>query len=655
MKALKISLKTLLGLIILLLLVYFIYWAKSKYNLNRYLKSLGADVPTLSINKIDYRDLNKNGVLDSYENPALSTEARVNNLIGLMTLEEKAGCMFFGMIGMTDEGNLMEAPLLSSNPLQVMVSNFIPHGPELIIDKKMNCFAPFGTGSARVLARYNNQLQDLAARTRLGIPISLATDPRHTMEFAPGISQGGEVYSSWPNQLGLAATRDPLLARSFGDIARQEYLATGFRVALHPMADLATEPRWSRTSGTFGEDVTLASAMLRNYIQGFQGDSLTAESVACMAKHFPGSGTHPEGHEPHFKYGAEQSYSGDNFAYHIKAFSEGTQQTAQIMTSYGIIKGQTKEDVAVAFNRELVSELLRDSLRFDGVICTDWNVITDTRFTKMLKGGSSSWGVEHLSPKERIIKAIEAGVDQFGGENVPELIVEAVRDGKISEERINQSVKRILKDKFDLGLFDNPYVNEDNAERITRNPRFVEASLVAQRKSAVLLKNKGLLPLKKESKIYMEGLRDINALVPYGELVENPEEADVIIKHIDTPFEPKTDYLIERFLGQTGRLFFTEEELDELLKNTKEKPTVFVINLKRPAVLSPIDVASDALIAEFGITDKVLLEILFGDVNPSGRLPFEIPSSWEAVLDQLEDVPYDSNQPLYPFGHGLSY
>lgn len=655
MKIVNILLRIALVLVGLILLAYAVYWGQAKYESGKVLESLGPEVQHLTDSGLQFRDLNQNNRLDRYEDHRLSADERADNLIELMTLEEKAGCLFYGMIGMTDEGDFMDAPMLSSDPLKVMVSNFIPHAPELIVNRKINSFAPLGTGSASVLARYNNVLQDMASRTRLGIPVTLATDPRHSQDFAPGISQASSAFSSWPSQLGLAATRDTMLVRTFGDIARQEYLATGFRVALHPMADIATEPRWPRFSGTFGEDVDIATAMLRNYIQGFQGDSLSSASVACMAKHFPGSGTHTEGDEPHFEYGAEQSYSGNNFGYHVRAFSEGTRQTAQIMTSYGIAMSQTSEDVAAAFNKELISDLLRDSLDFEGVVCTDWNVITDTPFMKFLKGGSSSWGVKELSPLQRMQKAIQAGVDQFGGEHATELIVQLVNENMVSEQRIDQSVKRILKDKFRLGLFDNPYVNENKADHIANDVDFQKAALQAQRKSIVLLKNDDLLPLKKGTRVFMENVRDKDVVSSYAELVDNYIDAEVIIKHIDTPFEPKNDYLMESFMGQTGRLYFTQAELSELLNYVDEKPNVFIINLKRPAILTEINQASKALLAEFGSSDRTLMEVIFGDFRPSGKLPFELPSSWQSVENQLEDVPYDSKDPLYPFGHGLSY
>ena len=654
-RVLKISGITLLGLLLLVLSLYGVYWLSAYYSAGKRMGSLGPKAALLQSGGHTYRDLNKNGKLDPYEDRRNPVDLRVEDLLSQMTLEEKAGCMFVGMMGMTESGKTIETPILSSNPLEVMTSNFIPYGSELIAEKKMNSFAPLGAPRPGLMARFNNHLQEMAERTRLGIPVTLASDPRHGVEFNPGIAMAAPGFSPWPGPLGLAATRDTLLVWEFGNVARQEYVACGIRVALHPMADLATEPRWSRVSGTFGEDLSLATAMLRNYIRGFQGDSLHAQSVACMAKHFPGSGTHTEGHEPHFKYGAEQSYSGDNFKYHVDAFAKGTSRAAQIMTSYGIPTGQTSEEVAVAFNRDVISGLLRDSLGFSGVVCTDWNVITDTWFMNLLKGGSSSWGVEGLSPIQRMEKVIRAGADQFGGESSPGLIVQLVREGKITEERINLSVKRVLRDKFRLGLFDNPYVDEDRAEQIAGNSAFEKKGKEAQRKSVVMLKNSGLLPLPPGTKIYAEGIRLPGAIDQFGGRVSSVEEADVIVKHIDTPYEPKDDFLMETFLGQHGRLYFNEEEKSELLSLVSLKPSIVIINLKRPAILTPIIDHTGAFLAEFGTSDEVLMEVLFGRVNPTGKLPFELPSSWQAVEEQLEDQPYDSKDPLFPFGYGLSY
>ena len=495
-------------ILVLLLLTFGYFYFKASNASKSNFELLSDEAPTLTSSGYKYRDLNKNGKLDAYEDARHPLDIRIEDLLAQMTLEEKAGTMFFNIIGMTSDGKTMETPTIASDPLMMMMPWMIPSGSEMIIRKHMNSFNVMGASKGNILAGFNNHIQKIAERTRLGIPISIASDPRHGVEYNPGVAVNTPIFSKWPGTLGLAATRDTQLIQDFGKIAAQEYKAVGFRIALHPMADLSTEPRWARTSGTFGEDAELASTMLRAYIRGFQGDTLSQNSVACMTKHFPGSSTNTDGHETHFAYGKEQSYTGDNFDYHVLPFSKGAfaVHTSSIMTSYGIPMGQTNEDVGMAFNKEIVTTLLRDTLGFDGVVCTDWNVVSDNRMGNIMKGGSSSWGVEDLTPIERVKKVIDAGCDQFGGESIPELIVELVQSNQISEERINTSVRRILKDKFILGLFEDPYLDEKNADKIVGQTAFLERGKEAQRQSIVLLKNDGLLPLKDGTKIYAEGL-----------------------------------------------------------------------------------------------------------------------------------------------------
>ena len=265
--------------------------------------------------------------------------------------------------------------------------------------------------------------------------------------------------------MGFGAIGDPELVRRFADIVRQEYLAVGIRMALHPQVDLATEPRWARISGTFGEDADLTAALGEAYIAGFQG-ALGPDSVACMTKHFPGGGPQNEGLDPHFEFHKGQIYPGDNFAYHLIPFEAALAAgTAAIMPYYGVPVDQTDENVAMSFNKAIITGLLREKYRYDGVVCTDWGLITDAHM-----GGTvwpaRAWGVEHLSEVERVQKALDAGVDQFGGESCPELVVELVQSGRLPEARLDVSVRRLLRLKFQLGLFDNPFVDEAEVPRV---------------------------------------------------------------------------------------------------------------------------------------------------------------------------------------------
>lgn len=612
---------------------------------------LGEEAGILNIDGKTYRDLNKNGKLDIYEDTRANVNDRVDDLVSQMNMEEKAGTMFITMIGMTKEGNPLDMPVISTNAMEMAFSFMLSPSSEMIALKKMNSFNIVHSYNADILARFNNNIQKLAERTRLGIPITIATDPRHGTQNNPGAAIFTPSFSQWPSSLGLAATRDTLLVREFGDIARQEYNAIGIKLALHPMADLSTEPRWGRSNGTFGEDANLSAIITKAYVLGFQGDSLNSSSVACMTKHFSGGGPQKDGEDPHFPYGKEQAYPGNNFDYHIIPFIKGAfpAKTAQIMPYYGIPMDQTDENVAFAFNKTIITKILRDSLKFNGVVCTDWNIISNTKM-----GEARAWGVENLTPMQRVKKVIDAGCDQFGGEMIPGLIVELVKSGEISEKRIDQSVKRILRDRFILGLFDDPYVDEDEAIKITGKSEFITKGKEAQAKSTVLLKNKGLLPLAEGTKIYADGMIDPEVINKYGQVVVDIDKADIVLTRIQTPFDERTDFFLERFFHQ-GRLYYNEEEKKKILDLIDKKPTLVVVNLERPAILTEINEKCDALMADFGTSDEVLVELIFGKLNPSGKLPFELPSTWEAVQKQLEDVPYDSENPLYKFGDGISY
>jgi beta-glucosidase len=590
-----------------------------------------------------FRDLNKNGRLDPYEDPSLPIEARVEDLLGQMTLEEKVGLMFFSMIPMNQDGTLVEG-MGALGPFS---------NRAMVLEKHIAHFSIFQTLEPPAMAGWYNRLQALAEGSRLGIPVTIASDPRHSASHNLGASLASDGFSQWPEPIGLAATRDERLVEEFGDIARQEYLAVGIRVALHPMADLATEPRWARINGSFGEDAALSARLTAAYIRGFQGESLGPHSIACMTKHFPGGGPQKDGEDPHFSTGKEQIYPGDNFDYHLlpfeAAFAAGT---SQIMPYYGMPVGTELEAVGFGFNRQVITDLLRGKFGFDGIVCTDWGLLKPVMAGDEVLIEAKCWGVEHLSTAERALKAIEAGVDQFGGEQCPEVIVELVREGRISEERIDQSVRRLLREKFRLGLFDNPYLDPEAAQRTVGHSKFVKAGELAQRKSVVLLKNESVLPLRGRPKLYLENVSP-EVAAGYGQVVGTPAEADFAIIRISTPYQPREGFL-ERFF-HSGELDFKQPELGRILGLLTRVPTIVDIYLERPAVIPEIAEKSAALLGTFSVSDAALLDVIFGRFAPSATLPFELPSSMEAVRAQKEDVPHDSPNPLFGYGHGLRY
>ncbi len=646
-KFFKILLYILAGIILFLAVAYLFFYVKWKKASSENMALLGPEAPVITVEGHTFRDLNKNGKLDIYEDSGQTVDARVEDLISRMNIEEKAGMLFFQMMVMDEDGSTSEIPTFT-NPFSLVLES----PSSQIARKLMNHFNILEAPSAEAMIKWNNELQKMAERTRLGIPITVGSDPRHGKGMNIGTSISTRFFSRWPSPLGLAATRDSALVHEFADIARQEYLAVGIRVALHPMADLATEPRWARVNGTFGEDACLSAKLTGAYVLGFQGDSLTSNSVACMTKHFSGGGPQEDGWDAHFASGPGQVYPGNNFDYHLIPFTEGAfpAGTAMIMPYYGIPKGQTSEDVGFAFNKDIITGLLRDSLGFDGVVCTDWAIVTD-----MFIKEAAAWGVEHLSEKERVKKIFDAGCDMIGGDSRTDLVLELVKEGRVPESRIDVSVRRILKSKFILGIFDNPYLDE-NQLSVFKNQTFKEKGKEAQRKSMVLLKNENdLLPLNKGIKVYSAGI-DKEILSEYAKVVKTPEDADVIIQKLTTPTSPPPEGagFLENIFPQ-GRLDFPQDELTEILKLINKKPTVTVLTIDRPPVVPEIDNASKAMIAEFEIEDDIIFEMIFGEFNPSGKLPIEIPSSMQAVENQYEDVPYDSENPLYPFGHGLSY
>ncbi|BFM15765.1 glycoside hydrolase family 3 N-terminal domain-containing protein [Maricurvus nonylphenolicus] len=627
-------------------------------------------VATLEHNGIKFRDLNKNGQLDTYENPQAELEARIQDLISQMTIAEKVGLMFHTQVDIGPNGSLTEPAKIAPEPAVNLVFEYTLHNnlPRLLVARHINHFNVINSVPAAEMIEWHNTAQAMAEKTRLGIPVSFSSDPRHSYHDAGlATSLKSLNMSQWPEAIGLAALDDPAITEQFGRIANLEYRSVGLRAALHPMADLATEPRWGRTMGTFGEDADLASRHLYAYIQGFQGKQLDDTSVITVTKHFPGGGAVKDGYDTHLYHGRFQAYPGDNFDYHVKPFEAAfAAGSSQIMTAYGVPTGQTDEEVAISYNSWVLTDLLRNKLGFDGVALSDWGVITP-RGTYNQYGfmPARAWGVLDLSVKERFVKALDAGIDQFGGEFIVEPLVELVEEGVVAESRINLSVTRILRDKFRLGLFDNPYVSTEDWQQHLKTPDAVALAEQVQRQSQVLLKNTlnsnqvPVLPLQQNIKLYIEGL-DADIAANYAHIVQTPEAADFAILRLRTPVEPSQirsslmDTMFDSLLPR-GDLDFKGEDLAHIRDVMSKVPTVVSIYLERPAVIPEIAEEAAALIANFSITDKAILDVVFGKDSPKGKLPFELPASMAAVESQFEDQPYDSKAPLFPFGFGLSY
>ena len=607
------------------------------------LKSLYGEVKILVIDNQEFRDLNKNGILDKYEDRRLAADIRSDDLLSKMTIDEKIGQMF-------------HPPFILKPDLFMFLYEIAIRGNKLtetqILQENITHFNLYGNPNPYVLGRKINKLQKIASKTRLGIPITISSDPIHEVSKGGGIASFSvDGFSKWPSQLGFAATQDSQVVIEFAEIVKEEYLAVGIRTALHPMSDLATDPRWARNFGTFGSNAKLSTDMTLAYMKGFQGEAINKNSVLTMVKHFPGGGPQEDGLDAHLFSGRNQIYPGENFDYHLIPFKEAIKNNLKvIMPYYGIPVGQTNEDVAMAFNKSIITDLLKNELNYEGVICSDWGIITGRH-----------WGVGNLSIEDRYLKSIDAGIDQYGGESDTSILKNLVKKNKISLKRIDDSVKKILMNKFLLGLFDNPYINENEIKNKVNTKFNIESGLDAQRKSIVLLKNDGILPIKNNINIFIDGLNKEIA-DRYGNLVNNYKEADVVIMYIHTVFngnqESGLNRVFDNFLSTLfpdGNLNFSDEILNKAQMYSKEKNLVIVVDLNRPAILSSIKKHSSGLIGTFGVEDKIIFEALFGEFNPSGKLPFEIPSSMDSVLNQKEDLPDDSLNPTYEYGYGISY
>lgn len=566
-----------------------------------------------------------------YRNKTLCLDKRVDDLMSRMSLEDKAGQMFHGRT--------------------VVVNNtFDETIEEFVTGKRITHYVlSGGVNDVRGVAAWHNKLQRLALSTPLGIPITISSDPQHGWTDNNAVSVVAKGFSRWTEPLGLAAIQSPELIRTFAEIAREEYTAVGIRQALHPQVDLATEPRWGRITGTMGEDANLTSALLVEYIKGFQGDKIGPNSVIATTKHFPGGGSMENGEDSHFPWGKNQTYPGNNQDYHLIPFRAAIAAgTRQMMPYYSRPINTSWEEVAFGFNKGVVTDLLKNELGFKGIVVTDWGIVT-TRF----------WGLEDKTELERARRVLEAGCDIFGGETKPELIIELVNKGLVSEARINESVRKLMREKFELGLFDNPFVDVERAVRIAGNDYFSRLGNETQRRAFTLLTNKDdILPLPLaalDAKFYIEGIEPEALKARNLTVVDEPEDADYAFLRIASPFKPTTAPGLPQTINN-GSIEFNTTEKARQAKIYATLPTVVDIRLNRAAAVPEVAEQAAALFGSYGSSPDAFLDVVFGTDGwgPEGHLPFDLPLSQAAADAAMEDVQYDT-EALFKFGHGLRY
>jgi beta-glucosidase len=633
---------------------------------------LGArSAPIIEQGGLRFRDLDRNGKVDPYEDWRLAPAERARDLVSRMTLEEKAGAMMHGTAraggaaGGAGVGQQYDSAANSA----------------LIAGANVNSVITRLGGDPATLATQDNALQALAERSRLGIPLTISTDPRHHFQYVLGASVTAGRFSQWPEALGFAAIGDAALMRRFGDIARQEYRAVGIQMALSPQADLSTEPRWARTNGTFGEDAALAGRMVRAYVEGFQHGSRGVDSagVITVVKHWVGYGAAKDGLDSHNSYGSKAIFSGPNLEYHVRPFLGAfAANVAGVMPTYSVLeagtwKGKPLEQVGAGFNKTLLTDMLRGQYGFRGLILTDWGITNDCN-ERCRKGAPAGqrpsfadigmpWGVEDLPKQARFVKAVKAGVDQFGGTEDSKVLVDAVKAGELTEARLDESVRRIMTPKFALGLFENPYVDVDVAVRSVGTQAMRDAGVDAQRRSLVLLENQGrLLPLKPTGKsgalrVYVVGVDSAAVRRAGWTVASDPSQADVAVVRLVAPYETPHPGYVFGAMQHEGSLAFHDGDkgFDEFKRVSALVPTVVTVYLDRPAILTPLKEQARAVIANFGVSDDALLDVLAGRARPMGKLPFDLPASADQVASQKSDLAHDIARPLYRFGFGRSY
>ncbi|MBN2318260.1 MAG: glycoside hydrolase family 3 C-terminal domain-containing protein [Acidobacteria bacterium] len=529
-----------------------------------------------------FKDLSKNGELDPYEDWRLEAEERAKDLASRMSIEQIAGLMLYSAHQAIPAGGGWNASSYRGKSFEesgAKASDLSDDQIKFLTEDNLRHILVTSVESPEVAALWNNNVQALCESLGPGIPANNSSDPRHRpvadAEYNAG--SGGKI-SMWPDSLGMAATFDPDLVKRFGLIASREYRALGIATALSPQIDLATEPRWSRVSGTFGESPRLSADMARAYVDGFQTSEgkkeISAgwgyESVNAMVKHWPGGGSGEGGRDAHFAYGKYGVYPGNNFEGHLIPFVEGafklegaTRMASAVMPYYTISYGIEKtnhENVGNAYSRYLIAGLLRGVYSFDGVVCTDWGVTKDA--TAVNSFGTTSWGVEKLTVAERHYKVILAGGDQFGGNNEAGPVIEAYKMGvrehgeEFMRARMERSAVRLLKNIFRTGLFENPYLDIEETKSTVGSAEFMKEGYAAQLKSVVLLKNGNkTLPVDKSKTVYIpkrhtpasvnffgaetpasfEYPVNIEIAKKYFRVTEDPAEADFALVLIRSP------------------------------------------------------------------------------------------------------------------------
>lgn len=546
-----------------------------------------------------FKDLNRNGKIDIYEDWRKSSEERASDLVSQMSIEQISGLMLYSAH--------MRVPQYSRSKPMTFTYDGVPFKDsnadssdlcdqlkKAVAEDNLRHVLLTKISSPQTAVKFNNKLQALAESLPLGIPTNNSSDPRNETRATDEYNEGsGSWASRWPTPLGLGASFDPEVVKDFGEVVSAEYRALGITTALSPQADIATEPRWRRGIGTFTEDPDLATDMTKAYIDAFQTsaedpqaeDGWGMQSVNCMVKHWPGGASGEGGRDAHVGFGKYAVFPGGKFQTAADIFINGafkldgpTGYASAVMPYYTISSGIDPYNVGNSFSKYMIQELLLDKYGYKGVVCTDWGITRDVKHVGIYSG--KPWGMERKTVAERHYAVLKAGVDQFGGNNDKEPVLEAYRmwceefGEENARERFERSGRKLLMNFFRTGLFENPYLIPENTVKVFSNKDFRDRGYLAQLKSVIMLKNHGnVLPMKEKSKVYFPQRQmpnvygiggnvqfaarysygfDLELLKEYYEFTENPQEADFAIAVLTSPITGRGYNIEELKKGGNG-------------------------------------------------------------------------------------------------------
>ncbi|WP_052342625.1 glycoside hydrolase family 3 protein [Bacillus sp. EB01] len=617
-----------------------------------------------------FRDLDGDKVLDTFEDWRKPVDQRVADLVSRMTLAEKAGLMLINT----------HTPL--ANPAD---GKYVKDDDPMIVGKNMRYVIFRQTPSVDVIAKYTNQLQALGETSRLGIPVVVTSNPRnHASTDYTNNSEGAGMHTFWPGPLGFAAARDAEAVNEFGQIAAKEWRSAGIRKVYGYTADIATDPLWARIEDTFGEDPELASEMVYNVINGFQGDKLGSDSVSITVKHFPGGGARDNGLDPHFVEGKFNPYptEGSLLKYHIPPFKAAIKAGVTSVMPYYAYPSNTSadqglpwysenqqfEEVGFALNKGIL-DFLRNGLGFKGYVNSDTGAV-----------GNNAWGAENLTPEGKVAKAIKAGTDIISGSSDPQLIINAANSGLLSEAEVNESVTLLLTEMMNLGLFEDPYVDPQVALKVVEDAKSQQLADEAHLKSIVLLRNdKNILPLKdaklKGVKLYVELFTGGDSSAATANLKKQIKQHDSKVVIVDSLADATHAFVwvkpAQSNWDNNPRISVGPEtgiaNVDRIVEIQKTVPTVTAINFISPWLIDKIEPNAAAVLGTFGTKTEAVIDVIRGEFNPTGQLPFAIPANADAVDKEVGDVPsfapeeyqqysyVNKSRDKYEYGFGLSY